>query len=821
MRDAAIERLSKIVSDNTRSNQGPEKRFRSLIELKLKPDEGWFLFGLLAIVVYSTIWCICAIGWVDHLGYLFWTTAFGLLVGLFATQQYKLPRIFMHGVIVVFSILLGYWLTALVSYNGSTIAFWNNIQSWMSTAINGGVTDDDSIFLFFIIALSFLLAYTSTWLVLRTRSPWLMIVANVVVILINLDNATDGFIIFLVLFLIASLLLLLRFNLYESICRWKRQGLRYAEDIGWDVMQAGALISIGILIFSWILPGNVKNTTFAQVWTLNPLVQFQNTLDRVVGVSGGATVPSPGAFRGQLVLGGNPNLANTVVFTATTDDPNQYYATLSYDTYNGRGWTNNGGAETQDINQNTPLSSGALSTHTVKQTIRIAQPPIEQDPYLIGIPDIASVSIPAKLLWADANGVIAWEGRGALNTGMTYTVVSNVSAADTDTLRSVPMPQDAPKLSTGAIPDHEDTIQPNVYNPTVLRQNTTIPKNLDPRIAKLALKVTANQKTMYDKMVALENYLRTNYAYSLDIRPPAGVEPVSWFLFGPDKKGFCNYYASAMSIMARTLGIPARVVVGYTNGHVDPKTNQRVVMGTDAHAWTQIYFAGYGWVNFEPSGGQFKPFERPKPHEFQAGTLPGSINTGSDINTLKKNLKQHGTDPEGAFTDSGTTTTQGPQIQQQIAFGFGSLVLLGLFGILLFALWWQRIFKHYSPAVQIYGRLCLLANWAGIKVQPSQTPFEYIQEVSVVAPDDKPMLERLSDIYVRDRWANPESDEHPLRSGEINELSTMWKKLQPRFFLYMLRHPYFLFSLPTKLWRTGLSAWRKRKGKRRFMRGEL
>jgi hypothetical protein len=136
--------------------------------------------------------------------------------------------------------LLAFWQTAGAFYEGSTAGFARALQGWFVTITHNGATDDNSIFLFFIVMLGFILAYTSAWLVYRTRSPWLMIVANAVVLLINLSNVDAGYTIFLVVFLIAALLLLLRFNLYESVRRWQRQGLRYADDIGWDVMQAGA-----------------------------------------------------------------------------------------------------------------------------------------------------------------------------------------------------------------------------------------------------------------------------------------------------------------------------------------------------------------------------------------------------------------------------------------------------------------------------------------------------------------------------------------------------------------------------------------------------
>jgi len=93
----------------------------------------------------------------------------------------------------------------------------------------------------------------------------------------------------------------------------------------------------------------------------------------------------------------------------------------------------------------------------------------------------------------------------------------------------------------------------------------------------------------------------------------------------------------------------------------------------------------------------------------------------------------------------------------------------------------------------------VLANWAGISIQRSQTPYEYIHKLTEATPEEAVTLERLGDIYVRDRWADPSSNEHPDRSGEKGELADLWKGLQPRLFKYVLRHPYFLRKLPQGL----------------------
>ncbi len=810
MRDAAIERLAKIISDAPTNDDGSGKKSRKpLLVIHIGLAEGWFSLVLLAIVVYSTIWCVQAVGWVDHLGVLSLTTGLGLIAGVLAAKQHRFPRWLLHTSAFVLSLLIAFWQTVSAFYEGSVVDFISGIQHWLASVSIGGTGDVDAVFFFFIVTLSFILAYTSAWLVYRTRSPWLMIVANAVVLLINLSNVSDGYIIFLIVFLIAALLLLLRFNLYESMRRWKRQGLRYAEDLGWDVMQAGALISIGILIFSWILPGSYMNPTISQIWNLNsnPWMQVQNTWNRVISVSGGSNPANRGNFRDSLTLGGNPNLTNEAVFNvqfSDGQDNDQYLASLSYDTYDGNAWTVSP-VDTGAIKANEPFPSGADMTHTVTQKVAVVNPPGEQSPYLSGASEIVSVNLPAKVQTNQASAKVDWQGQnGYLVSGQNYTVISSVSSADEQTLRSVPMPSDAPKAPAG----YEGSSVPvTYYYPAVVNTYTQLPK-LDPRIAALAKSLTRDKTTMYDKVVALESYLRSHYSYNVNIHRPLSEEGVAWFLFdNPNRDGFCNYFASAMAVMARSLGIPARVVVGYTHGTYDAKYKQNVIRGTDAHSWTQIYFAGYGWVNFEPAAS-FATFTRPLPSQFPSSGAGSSSTNGGVTSPVNPSHRLNGGDTGDNSGGSGTGT--GAATGPSLGTALGSFILLLLFAALLFSLWWRRLFRNYGLPAQLYGRVCTLAEWAGIKIQPAQTPYEYMQEVAAFTPKDAETLERLGDIYVRDRWADPASKEHPHRSGEIAELPGMWKRLQPHLFLYVLHHPHFLRRFPARVGSI-LAAIRKRR----------
>jgi Transglutaminase-like superfamily/Domain of unknown function (DUF4129) len=307
--------------------------------------------------------------------------------------------------------------------------------------------------------------------------------------------------------------------------------------------------------------------------------------------------------------------------------------------------------------------------------------------------------------------------------------------------------------------------------------------------------------------------LRTHYNYNTNINLPPGQEGVSWFLFRSGNQGFCNYFATAMAVMARELGIPARVVAGYASGKVDPKTHQLVVRGSDAHAWTQVYFAGYGWVNFEPSAS-FSQFSRPLHTTGSASTVvpngSSSSKTGGRKNPVDLGL-------QGDSSTGGAVPTQtdvAGQIRQDVGIVLLGLVLLIVVGMLYFSLWWRRLYRGYGASMRIFGRLAVLANWAGLSPRRSQTPYEYAHVLAEAVPEQAVTIERLGDLYVRDRWADPSSAEHPIHSGEVDEIPRIWKVLQPRLFIYLARHPHFLRWLPNKAGTFMSKRWANRRRRR-------
>lgn len=123
---------------------------------------------------------------------------------------------------------------------------------------------------------------------------------------------------------------------------------------------------------------------------------------------------------------------------------------------------------------------------------------------------------------------------------------------------------------------------------------------LDIRILQLAKKIAASSTNNYDKALAIEQYLRTHFGYSLDLPRSVPPDPLAYFLF-ERKQGHCEYFASSMAVMLRSLGIPSRLVTGFRTGEFNDLTGQYVIRASNAHSWVEAYFTGYGWISFDPT----------------------------------------------------------------------------------------------------------------------------------------------------------------------------------------------------------------------------
>lgn len=298
----------------------------------------------------------------------------------------------------------------------------------------------------------------------------------------------------------------------------------------------------------------------------------------------------------RLQLIGNNDFPTFTVLTYTTQASGQYLLAITQDYFDGHAWTSRQ-QTTKTFEAGQSLDDTSADLKTVEQTVHLVHPSAgSPNQYLFAAAQPVSFSLPGTAT-QDAGGYTSWSVRGQLTTGQQYTARSALSTADAETLRQVPLPGAA----------QESTNPLYSYPPDVLKRYLQLPDDLQGEpgtgVRNLAQEWTRGTTTMYDMALALEENLRTRYTYTQHTdNPPSAQDAVAWFLLS-EKAGFCTFFASAMVIMARMLGIPARVASGYTAGTFDEHSQQYVVKGTDAHTWAQLYFAGYGWINFEPSPG--------------------------------------------------------------------------------------------------------------------------------------------------------------------------------------------------------------------------
>ncbi|MGD1992290.1 MAG: transglutaminase-like domain-containing protein, partial [Anaerolineae bacterium] len=179
-------------------------------------------------------------------------------------------------------------------------------------------------------------------------------------------------------------------------------------------------------------------------------------------------------------------------------------------------------------------------------------------------------------LWHDAGDLV-----GLRVDVPTYTVISRVTQ---------PTPAHLRAASTD-------------YPSEIIERYLQLPDSVPHRVRVLTDEILVGEETAYDRAKRLEEYLR-RFPYTLDLdRPPPDQDAADHFLFTL-QRGYCDYYATAFVVMARSAGLPSRLATGYAGGEVDPAMGERVVVEANAHSWPEVYFPGWGWVRFEPTAGR-------------------------------------------------------------------------------------------------------------------------------------------------------------------------------------------------------------------------
>ena len=310
---------------------------------------------------------------------------------------------------------------------------------------------------------------------------------------------------------------------------------------------------------------------------------------------------------------------------------------------------------------------------------------------------------------------------------------------------------------------------------------------LDPRIPELARQITERAETPFDKTLAVEDYLRTHYAYTLNLAGKPGGDPLAHFLF-ETRAGHCEYFASAMAIVLRSVGIPTREVNGFLPGEYNDLAGDYIVRASDAHSWVEVYFPGSGWITFDPT----------PPAADSAGGLLSRFGLYLDWFELTWNewiinydfvhqvqLAQTMRRSTRTWTKTAQSwfmklQEQGRKWMSSWNAGLGLLIPLAI-GLLLLALrfelvvaLWRRLWLSWqlrSPelarsnpqlATRLYGELLYLLERRGLARLPTQTPFEFAAAVS--QPRLAPAVQEFTQCYAQARFGGGPCDTMRLRA---------------------------------------------------------
>jgi hypothetical protein len=338
------------------------------------------------------------------------------------------------------------------------------------------------------------------------------------------------------------------------------------------------------------------------------------------------------------------------------------------------------------------------------------------------------------------------------------------------------------------------------YPAWVLEAYLQLPETITPRTRRLAEAIAAGLESPYDQAATVTAWLRRNIAYNrITDPPPQGRDPVDWLLFDY-RIGFCNYFATSEVVMLRSLGIPARLVAGYASGRLDESSGVYQVRAGDAHAWVEVFFPDYGWIEFEPTPEQ-PELVRPEAAEENEAIGPGTA-AAEGFGDLPEERFDQEFSPGQEPSEPGTGDEPLPEVRARrtkwilaaLAGAIGAVavwaVLDPYFQAILSSFVVSRLRRNGSaaprlkqvvrlasatPAAQTYVRWNLWLARLRFRLAPAMTPFERAEAFAQSMPDARQAVWTIVEAYAAERFGGRTIDAQAVRAA--------WRGLYPRFWL--------------------------------------
>jgi transglutaminase-like putative cysteine protease len=369
------------------------------------------------------------------------------------------------------------------------------------------------------------------------------------------------------------------------------------------LLQSGELLARGA---SWLSVANRRPRALEVAAAGLPLVLVATTAamvvgPRVPGARAAALLDWKGVSRGNParqtispLVDMKPRLTRSPdieLFNVRADAP-AYWRLTALDAFDGRTWTSVGTYR---------VARGRLPTDAGRQVASIT------DTQSFTIEGLDSFWLPAAFRPSriSLSGARVHPDSLTLLTdrdtakGLRYTVQSKIAQPTADALNALPNTTD-----------------------TSFDRYRALPVDFPPDIRALALTVTARANTPYQKARALQDFFRTRFRYDENVAPGHSDDHLRVFLLRT-RRGYCEQFSGAFAAMARAVGLPSRVAVGFTPGEFDPNDRVYRVHSSNAHAWPEVYLAGAGWTAFEPTPGRFEPTPSNYTGTFDAAALAG------------------------------------------------------------------------------------------------------------------------------------------------------------------------------------------------------
>lgn len=425
-------------------------------------------------------------------------------------------------------------------------------------------------------------------------------------------------------YLFVTLLFLGRQKYLVDRKNWGERRVQIPVESGMDhnntIMTSAAVLIVFVWMFPSVLP---SNTTINEAWQKTSKKWFSKNerLENVFAAAKQDKRPISDFYRDNLPLGTQAKQSAAIAFLvyappSAVELPRLYWRGRVYDKFEDGRWLTtevktltyepqNGNFEIPDTQDRINLNF-TFSVYLQGQTIlyTAAQPLWVSHPANIVYKKIPLEADKSEIM-DDVNetlDIVALQATPHLAAGESYHANSLIANPAISELRTAAQE----------------------YPAWVTNKYLQLPDNFSARIQALAFEITAAQNNPYDKAAAITNYLRAEIKYKSSISfPEPSVDPLEYFLFDI-KQGFCNYSASAETLMLRSIGIPARLAVGFAQGDANLQNTFYTVRERDAHAWPEVYFPNFGWIEFEPTGNQ-AVLERPEKAEDIPVAIPNPL----------------------------------------------------------------------------------------------------------------------------------------------------------------------------------------------------